>query len=161
MESKWGLVPDMSASVTLRELVPIDVAKELTMTHRIFKGQEAKDLGIVTRVCDDAMADALALAKEIASKSPDAVAAAKRLYNNTYALNDRQVSLSLSLSLYIHTLSLAYIYTLSLYIYTRTLSLDTLNICSLSLSLRLLSSVFVKSEGVLACVRMCVKREKV
>ena len=42
MESKWGLVPDMSISVTLRELVPIDVAKELTMTHRIFKGEEAK-----------------------------------------------------------------------------------------------------------------------
>eukprot|EP00802_Teleaulax_amphioxeia_P022075 Tamp_22487.p1 GENE.Tamp_22487~~Tamp_22487.p1 ORF type:complete len:320 (-),score=73.08 Tamp_22487:126-1085(-) len=90
MESKWGLVPDMSASVTLRELVPIDVAKELTMTHRIFKGPEAKELGIVTRVCEDPMADALALAKDIASKSPDAVAAAKRLYNKTYALNDRQ-----------------------------------------------------------------------
>jgi len=117
MESKWGLVPDMSASVTLRELVPIDVAKELTMTHRIFKGQEAKDLGIVTRVCDDAMADALALAKEIASKSPDAVAAAKRLYNNTYALNDRQVSLSLSLSLYILSLSSIYILYLSIYIH--------------------------------------------
>jgi enoyl-CoA hydratase/carnithine racemase len=115
MESKWGLVPDMSASVTLRELVPIDVAKELTMTHRIFKGQEAKDLGIVTRVCDDAMADALALAKEIASKSPDAVAAAKRLYNNTYALNDRQVSLSLSL--YTYSIFRVYTYSISLYIY--------------------------------------------
>lgn len=90
MESKWGLVPDMSASVTLRELVPIDVAKELTMTHRIFKGAEAKELGLVTRVCEDPMAEALALAKDIASKSPDAVAAAKRLYNKTYALNDRE-----------------------------------------------------------------------
>ena len=119
MESKWGLVPDMSASVTLRELVPIDVAKELTMTHRIFKGQEAKDLGIVTRVCDDAMADALALAKEIASKSPDAVAAAKRLYNNTYALNDRQVSLSL----YTYTLYLSSIYILYLSLYIHVLYL--------------------------------------
>ena len=45
MESKWGLVPDMSISVTLRELIPIDVAKELTMTHRIFKGEEAKVAG--------------------------------------------------------------------------------------------------------------------
>jgi len=93
MESKWGLVPDMSISVTLRELVPIDVAKELTMTHRIFKGEEAKELGVVTRVCDDPLAEALALAKDIAQVSPDAVAASKRLYNKTYALNDREALL--------------------------------------------------------------------
>lgn len=93
MESKWGLVPDMSASVTLRELVSIDVAKELTMTHRMFKGHEAKELGLVTKVCEDPMAEALAFAADIAKISPDAVAAAKRLYNKTYALNDREALL--------------------------------------------------------------------
>ena len=31
MESKWGIIPDMSATVTLRELVPRDVALELTV----------------------------------------------------------------------------------------------------------------------------------
>ena len=36
MESKWGIIPDMSATVTLRELVPRDVALELTLTGRIF-----------------------------------------------------------------------------------------------------------------------------
>jgi enoyl-CoA hydratase/carnithine racemase len=35
MEAKWGLIPDMSASVTLRELVRMDVAKELTYTGRV------------------------------------------------------------------------------------------------------------------------------
>ena len=30
MEGKWGLIPDMSASITLRELVSIDVAKEVS-----------------------------------------------------------------------------------------------------------------------------------
>jgi len=93
MESKWGLIPDMSISVTLRELVSIDVAKELTMTHRKFGGEEAKQLGIVTKVCEDPMADALALAKEIALVSPDAVAATKRLFNKTYALNDQEALL--------------------------------------------------------------------
>jgi enoyl-CoA hydratase/carnithine racemase len=29
MEAKWGLIPDMSATVTLRDLVPKDVALEL------------------------------------------------------------------------------------------------------------------------------------
>ncbi len=35
MESKWGLVPDMGGMVTLREVVRIDVAKELAMTGRV------------------------------------------------------------------------------------------------------------------------------
>lgn len=65
MEAKWGLIPDMSASVTLRELVPIDVAKELTMTGRVLSGKEAASLGLVTRCVDDPMAEAEKLAKEI------------------------------------------------------------------------------------------------
>jgi enoyl-CoA hydratase/carnithine racemase len=32
MEMKWGLIPDMSASQTIRDLVSIDVAKELIFT---------------------------------------------------------------------------------------------------------------------------------
>ena len=42
MEAKWGLIPDMSASITLRELIPIDIAKELTFTGRTLNGIEAK-----------------------------------------------------------------------------------------------------------------------
>jgi enoyl-CoA hydratase/carnithine racemase len=41
MEAKWGLIPDMSGSITLRELVRADVAKELAMTGRVFSGSEA------------------------------------------------------------------------------------------------------------------------
>lgn len=65
MEAKWGLIPDMSASVTLRELVRIDVAKELTMTGRVFSGEEAASLGLVTRCVKDPMAEAEKLANEI------------------------------------------------------------------------------------------------
>ena len=32
MEAKWGLIPDMSATVTLRARVPRDVALELVLT---------------------------------------------------------------------------------------------------------------------------------
>ena len=81
MEIKWGLIPDMTGSQTLRHLVRLDVAKELMFTGRLITGSEAVALGLATRVSDDPHADALALAHEIAAKSPDAVRAGKRLLN--------------------------------------------------------------------------------
>jgi enoyl-CoA hydratase/carnithine racemase len=84
LEARWGLIPDMSASVTLRELVRMDVAKELTMTGRIISGEEAAELGLVTRCVDDPMAEATKVAGEIVARSPDSVAAAKRLYQETW-----------------------------------------------------------------------------
>jgi len=87
MEIKWGLVPDMSATQTLRHLVRLDVAKELTFTGRIVEGQEAVDLGLATRVSDHPLDDALELAATIASKSPSAIRASKRLLNETRHLN--------------------------------------------------------------------------
>jgi enoyl-CoA hydratase/carnithine racemase len=84
MEGRWGLVPDMGITQTLTRLVPIDVAKELTFTARRVSGEEARELGLVTRVADDPLAAARELAAEIAGRSPDAVRAAKRLYEETW-----------------------------------------------------------------------------
>jgi enoyl-CoA hydratase/carnithine racemase len=84
MESKWGLVPDMGITSTLPRLVPIDVAKELTFTARIVSGEEAAELGLVTHVADDPLAAARELAAEIAGRSPDAVRAAKKLYDTIW-----------------------------------------------------------------------------
>jgi len=85
MEAKWGLVPDMSATVTLPELVPKDVAMELTMTGRVFDGREALGLGLATKLSQTPQEEALVLAQTIAQKSPDATAAAKRLLHATYS----------------------------------------------------------------------------
>jgi phosphoserine aminotransferase len=84
MEAKWGLVPDMSATVTLPGLVPRDVAKELAMTGRVFGAAEALEMGLVTRVAEDPLAEAQRLAAEIAARSPDSAAAAKRLLDAAY-----------------------------------------------------------------------------
>ncbi|MDX6640635.1 MAG: hypothetical protein QOF12_1646 [Solirubrobacteraceae bacterium] len=84
MEARWGLVPDMGITQTLTRLVSIDVAKELTFTARRVSGDEAAALGLVTRVADDPLAAARELAAEIAGRSPDAVRAAKRLYESTW-----------------------------------------------------------------------------
>ncbi len=79
MEIKWGLVPDMAGTQTLRRLVRLDVAKELTYSGRIFSGTEAVELGIATHCSDNPRDDAFALAREIVGKSPNAIRAAKRL----------------------------------------------------------------------------------
>ena len=80
-EIKWGLIPVMSGSQTRRRLVRLDVAKELTFTGRIISGTEAVALGLATHVSENPRADALALAREIAGKSPDAIRAGKQLLN--------------------------------------------------------------------------------
>jgi enoyl-CoA hydratase/carnithine racemase len=84
MEMKWGLIPDMSVSQTIRDLVSIDVAKELIFTGKIINGEEAARLKLVTRVCDKPHEEAMVLAKEIASKNPEAVRAAKKLLNEVW-----------------------------------------------------------------------------
>ncbi len=83
LEVKWGLVPDMTGTWMLRRLVGLDVAKELTFTGRMVEGEEAVRIGLATRVAADPLAEARALAAEIAGKSPDAVRAAKRLLNQS------------------------------------------------------------------------------
>lgn len=88
LEAKWGLVPDMGGATLLRELVPIDVAKELTMTGRIISGTKAKALNLVTHVADDPLAAARALAEEIATRSPDSVAAGKFLFQDAYGTDE-------------------------------------------------------------------------
>lgn len=95
MEVKWGLVPDMGITQTLPRLVAIDVAKELTFTGRVVSGTDALTLGLVTRTADDPLASALALAEEIAQKSPSAVRAAKRLYDETWASDETAAALVL------------------------------------------------------------------
>ncbi|MCJ7556045.1 MAG: crotonase/enoyl-CoA hydratase family protein [Gammaproteobacteria bacterium] len=88
MEIKWGLIPDMSGSQTLRDLVGLDVAKELTWTGRIVEAKEAKDLGLLTRVCEDPLDDAMETAAAIAGRSPHAIRAGKQLLNQAWHGND-------------------------------------------------------------------------
>ena len=84
MEGKLGLIPDMTGSVTLRELVPMDVAKRLTMTAEIFNGRQALDYGLLTGVSDDPLQEAETLAGQLLTRSPDALALTKRLLHSTW-----------------------------------------------------------------------------
>ncbi|HUP24784.1 MAG TPA: crotonase/enoyl-CoA hydratase family protein [Thermoanaerobaculia bacterium] len=89
MEVKWGLIPDMSGTQTLRHLVRLDVAKELTYTGRIVSGSEAVELGLATRVAEDPLTEARKLASSIAQKSPHAIRSAKKLFNASVTMSVR------------------------------------------------------------------------
>lgn len=81
LEIRWGLVPDMTATAMLPLLVGLDRAKELTFTGRMVSGEECGQIGLATKVAPNPLEEALAIAKEIASKSPTAVRGAKKLLN--------------------------------------------------------------------------------
>lgn len=80
MEMKWGIVPDMGHFALWRGLVRPDLLRELTYTHREFSGEEALAMGFATHCDADPLARAMALATEIAARSPSAVRAAKALF---------------------------------------------------------------------------------
>ena len=90
MEIKWGLIPDMSITQTMCDQVRLDVAKELVFTGRVVKADEAAQLGLVTRVVDDPLAEATEMARLIASKSPDAISRDKQLLESAWRAGPAQ-----------------------------------------------------------------------
>jgi enoyl-CoA hydratase/carnithine racemase len=85
LEIRWGLVPDMTGSYRLGQLVRPDIAADLTFTGRMVDGTEAVAIGLATRVSDTPLDDALALAHEIAGKSPTAIRNGKKLLASAFA----------------------------------------------------------------------------
>jgi enoyl-CoA hydratase/carnithine racemase len=80
--TRHGPHADTAAAHTDRRRERVDIHR----SHR--SGSEAVELGLVTRTAEDPLSAALELAEEIAQKSPDAVRAAKRLYDETWTSND-------------------------------------------------------------------------
>ena len=83
-EVHWGLVPDMTGTLVLSRLARPDVVKELVFTARVFTGKEAFELGLATRLSVTPFDDAMAMAQEIADRSPDAVRGSKELLNRLF-----------------------------------------------------------------------------
>ena len=84
MEIRWGLIPDLGGSQTLRGLTSQDQAKLLTLTGRVLSGEEALAANLVTQLAEDPLESAMTLAETIAAQSPDATRAGKRLLNDAW-----------------------------------------------------------------------------
>ncbi|MGB3627348.1 MAG: crotonase/enoyl-CoA hydratase family protein [Henriciella sp.] len=88
MEIKWGLVPDMAGTAIMRHLCRDDILRELTYTGRIFSGTQGHEYGFVTELAEAPHERAMALAKQIASKNPDAIRANKTILNSVRSMSD-------------------------------------------------------------------------
>ena len=88
-ETYWGLIPDMAGWPIWRGLVRDDVLRELVYTAREFDADESLHHGFVTRIEADPHAAAMAMARDIAARSPHAVRGAKRLANAAHDLEPR------------------------------------------------------------------------
>lgn len=82
-EIKVGVIPGAGACVRLTRWVGRAQAKEILMTGDMIPAEEAKRLGLVNRVVprEQLEEETMALARQIASRSPLAIAAAKRAVN--------------------------------------------------------------------------------
>lgn len=81
-EVDMGIVADMGVLQRLPNIVGDPVARELAYTAREFLGPEARDLGLANRCFDTAeamLAEAMAVARTIAAKSPVAMRGIKEV----------------------------------------------------------------------------------
>lgn len=91
MESKWGLIPDMAGNSQIRKLMPIDQALKLTMTAEVLTSVQALDYNLLTEVNESPLVRAHELALTLTEKSPDVIAAIKKLFNNNWNRSDRAI----------------------------------------------------------------------
>lgn len=76
-----AITADLGTLQRLGFLIPHGVLRELTFTGRRMAAEEAARYGLVNQVAEDPVAAGFALARQIAAKSPLAVAGAKRSLN--------------------------------------------------------------------------------
>ena len=79
--SPGGSCPDLSGTQALRRLVPLDVAKKLIFSGEPISGARAVELHLGTETSERPLEAAFALARTIATRSPEAIRAAKQVLN--------------------------------------------------------------------------------
>jgi enoyl-CoA hydratase len=80
-EINLGIVPGWGGTQRLARVCGIGVAKEMIFTGRTIDAEEALRIGLVNVLADPVLDKAIETARELAAKSPVALALAKRLVN--------------------------------------------------------------------------------
>lgn len=82
-EITLGIIPGFGGTQRLTKLIGKNMAKELIFTGKMISAQEAKDLGMVNKICapESLMADVMKTASAIAAKGMASLRAAKLAIN--------------------------------------------------------------------------------
>jgi enoyl-CoA hydratase/carnithine racemase len=84
MEGRWGIIPDMGGTVLFPKVMRQDHTLKMAMSAEQISGITAQQLGLVSEVSENPFEDAMTLAKQLVERSPDALAACKKIYNNSW-----------------------------------------------------------------------------
>ncbi|MBH0027862.1 MULTISPECIES: crotonase/enoyl-CoA hydratase family protein [unclassified Pseudoalteromonas] len=91
MEARWGLCPDMGANVMMSGLVNRDQALWLASHANPITAQQANELGLVTQLTDDTQQATQNMLNTLLERSPDTLAAIKRITQLSYKPNQRKI----------------------------------------------------------------------
>lgn len=91
MEARWGLCPDMGANVILPSLIKRDDAMWLASHAEPISADMALQLGLITQVSDDPKQHCLAMIDTLLARSPDTLAAIKRVTQQSFNSPRRQI----------------------------------------------------------------------
>ena len=83
-ETNLGLVADVGTLQRLPKLIPEGIVRELALTGRKLRADEAEKFGLISEIFDDQesmLNHAMDMAREIASKSPLAISGIKEVIN--------------------------------------------------------------------------------
>jgi enoyl-CoA hydratase len=89
-EVKLGIMPGLGGALNLAAAAGERRAREVLMTGEPFSADEALAWGVVNRVCEDVVGEALATAAKIAANAPLSVRAIRRTLSETRGLPLKQ-----------------------------------------------------------------------
>lgn len=84
MEARWGLCPDMAASHFLAQKMRYDDLLWLSQSATPISALEAKDKGLITDISDNPEGWVKGRLEILSKRSPDTLAAIKRIYQTAY-----------------------------------------------------------------------------
>jgi len=91
MEARWGLCPDMGANVVLAGLLKRDQALWLASHANPIDAETAFELGLITELSDNTEQATKRMLETLLERSPDTLAAIKRVTQQSYTLNQRKI----------------------------------------------------------------------
>ena len=104
-ESRLGIVPGLGGMQMLARVVGTARAKEMVLRGRVVRPEEAHSIGLIDEISDHAVESALSIATDLASLSPLALAAIKRMASQVTAGETLEAGILSAADHFLHTIT--------------------------------------------------------